>query len=205
MSTGGEGGMIVTDNDEYWRRCWSFKDHGKSMAAVRETSEGEVFRWLHESIGTNARLTEFQAAIGRCQLAKLDGWVEQRNRNARVLIDRFQAIDGLRVTVPPEDIRHAYYKFYVFIRPDALKKSWSRDRIVAELGSLGIPCGSGSCPEVYLEKAFSGLVSKPEKRLPIARELGETSLMFPVHPTMNESHMGRIADVLTSVVARAIR
>jgi dTDP-4-amino-4,6-dideoxygalactose transaminase len=205
MSTGGEGGMVVTNNDEYWQRCWSFRDHGKSMAAVEDASAGNVFKWLHESIGTNARLTEFQAAIGRCQLAKLDGWLEQRGRNARELTERFRAIDGLRVAVVSGEIRHAYYKFYVFVRPDALKESWSRDRIVSEVVSQGVPCGSGVCPEVYLEKAFSGLFPQCEKRLPVARELGETSLMFPVHPTMNEAHMDQFGDVLASVMARAVR
>jgi dTDP-4-amino-4,6-dideoxygalactose transaminase len=203
ISTGGEGGMIVTDDDEYWQRCWSFKDHGKSMSAVKKAEGAKVFQWLHESVGTNARLTELQAAIGRCQLGKLDRWIELRNRNARVLTNRFQAVNGLRVTVPPNDIRHAYYKYYVFVRPDALKKSWSRDRIVAELVSLGIPCGSGICPEVYLEKAFSGLDSLPKERLPVARMLGDTSLMFPVHPTLTERNMVRIADALESVMARA--
>jgi dTDP-4-amino-4,6-dideoxygalactose transaminase len=205
MSTGGEGGMIVTDNQKYWQRCWSFKDHGKSMKAVEKSEGSTVFQWLHESIGTNARMTEFQAAIGRCQLGKLDNWVELRNRNAQILIDHFQAVDGLRVPVPSDNIRHAYYKYYVFVRPDALKRSWSRDRIVNELVSLGIPCGSGICPEVYLERAFSGLASNPEKRLPVAKELGETSLMFPVHPTLTESDMICIADGVASVMARAAR
>ena len=205
ISTGGEGGAIATDNDEYWRRCWSFKDNGKCMDAVEAASAGQVFKLVHNSIGTNARLTEFQAAIGRCQLVKLDEWVEQRNRNARVLVDYLGVIDALRVAVPSDGIRHAYYKFYVFIRPDALRKSWSRDRIVKELVARNIPCGSGICPEVYLEKAFSSLSSRRQDRLPIARELGETSLMLPVHPTMDESHMGRIADTLNAVMARATR
>ena len=205
ISTGGEGGAVVTDNDEYWQRCWSFKDNGKCMDAVEAASAGQVFKWVHNSIGTNGRLTEFQAAIGRCQLAKLDEWVEQRNRNARVLVDCFSAIDALRVPVPPDDVRHAYYRFYAFIRLDALRKSWSRDRIVKELVAQKIPWGSGVCPEVYLEKAFSRLSSRPSGRLPVARELGETSLTLPVHPTMDESHMGQIADTLNAVMSRATR
>ncbi|SVB80150.1 uncharacterized protein METZ01_LOCUS233004, partial [marine metagenome] len=164
ISTGGEGGAVATDNEEYWQRCWSFKDNGKCMDAIEAAAAGPVFKWVHNSIGTNGRLTEFQAAIGRCQLAKLDEWVEQRNRNARVLVDCLSAIDALRVPVPPDDVRHAYYKFYAFIRLDALRKSWSRDRIVKELVAQNIPCGSGVCPEVYLEKAFSSLLSRPSDR-----------------------------------------
>lgn len=205
ISTGGEGGAVTTDNDEYWQRCWSFKDNGKSMDAIEAEVAGQVFKWVHNSIGTNGRLTEFQAAIGRCQLAKLNDWVEQRNCNAQVLIDSLSPIDALRVPVPPDDVLHAYYKFYAFIRLDGLRKSWSRDRIVKELVGHNIPCGSGVCPEVYLEKAFSNLSSLPSGRLPVARELGETSLVLPVHPTMDESHMGRIADTLRAVMARATR
>jgi len=205
ISTGGEGGAVATDNDEYRQRCWSFKDNGKCMDAVEAPSAGQVFKWVHNSIGTNGRLTEFQAAIGRCQLLKLDKWVEQRNRNARVLANNLHAIDGIRIPVLPDNIRHAYYKFYAFVRADALRKSWSRERIVREMVARNIPCGSGVCPEVYLEKAFSDLSSRPQDRLPVARELGETSLMLPVHPTMDESHMARIADALTEVMARATR
>jgi dTDP-4-amino-4,6-dideoxygalactose transaminase len=205
ISTGGEGGAIATDNDEYQQRCWSFKDHGKYMEAVDTPSAGQVFKWVHNSIGTNGRLTEFQAAIGRCQLLKLDNWVEQRNRNARVLANNLHVIGGIRIPEPPDNIRHAYYKFYAFVRADALRKSWSRERILREMVAQNIPCGSGVCPEVYLEKAFSGLSSRPQERLPVARELGETSLMLLVHPTMDESHMGRIAHALTEVMARATR
>jgi dTDP-4-amino-4,6-dideoxygalactose transaminase len=202
MSTGGEGGMVVTNNDEYWRYCWSFKDHGKSAGAMKERG-GTVFRWVHDSIGTNGRMTEFQAAIGRKQLKKLDDWVDRRNHNAAVLVDRLSGAAGLRLVRPPQNLRHAYYKFNVFIKPETLAPGWTRDRMVAELASYGVPCGSGICPEVYMEQAFADLVSKPAERLPVARALGETSLMFPVHPTLTDAHMGKIADALTSLMAQA--
>ena len=159
ISTGGEGGAVATDNDEYRQRCWSFKDNGKCMEAVEAPCAGQVFKWVHNSIATNGRLTEFPAAIGRSQLLKLDNWVEQRNRNARVLANNLHAIDGIRIPVLPDNIRRAYYKFYAFVRADALGKSWSRERIVREMVAQNVQCGSGVCPEVYLEKAFSGLSS----------------------------------------------
>jgi len=160
---------------------------------------------VHNSISTNGRLIEFQAAIGRCQLLKLDNWVEQRNRNVQVLADNLHTIDALRITVPPDNIRHGFYKFYAFVTADALRKLWSQERIARKLVAQNNPCGSGVCPEVYLKKAFSGLSSRPHDRLPVGRELGETSLTLPVHPTMDESHMGRIADALTAVMVRATR
>ena len=185
MSTGGEGGMLTTNHGELWKRAWSFKDHGKRYDAAYSGHSSSGFRWLHDSFGTNWRLTEMQAAIGRSLLAKLSGQLECRRRNARILNQRFAAIPGLRATIPPPEIGHAYYKYYVFLRPEWLRGGWSRDHLIRAINAEGIPCFSGSCSEVYLEKAFPENM-RPAKRLQIARELGETSLMFQVHPTLSE-------------------
>ena len=75
MTTAGEGGMVTTNSDELWNTMWSLKDHGKSYDAVYHREHAPGFRWLHESFGTNWRLTEIQSAIGRLQLRKLPaGW-----------------------------------------------------------------------------------------------------------------------------------
>ncbi len=205
ISTGGEGGMIVTDDETYWRRCWSFKDHGKSPRLLSSRPSGNAFQWVHETIGTNGRMTEVQAAIGRRQLGKLDAWLAQRRANAGRLNVCLEVCAALRTTPPGAGVGHAYYKYYCFVRPHALKASWSRDRILAELADLGIPVGSGICPEVYSEAAFSELACRPERPLPHARELGETSIMLPVHPTMNDAHMDRIADAILNVMSAAMR
>jgi dTDP-4-amino-4,6-dideoxygalactose transaminase len=188
MSTGGEGGMLTTNNDELWERAWSYKDHGKNhdVAHKQQTSSG--FRWLHDSFGTNWRLTEMQAAIGRSLLAKLPGQLELRRRNANILSQQFCTLPALRVTIPSEEISHAYYKYYVFLRPEWLRDGWSRDHVLRAVAAEGIPCFSGSCSEIYLEKAFSKDM-RPAERLQIARQLGETSLMFLVHPTLSEQDM----------------
>jgi dTDP-4-amino-4,6-dideoxygalactose transaminase len=205
MSTGGEGGMLVTNDQETWSRCWSFKDHGKSPELMTAQPSGNAFRWVHGSIGTNGRMTEVQAAIGRCQLGKLDGWLDRRRANVHRLNACLGDISALRTTIPPKDIGHAYYKYYCFIRPEALKDSWSRDRILSELAREGIPAGSGACPEVYLEAAFSESGCRPERRLPAAQELGETSIMLPVHPPMSEIHMQQMADAFSRVMSSATR
>ncbi len=197
MSTGGEGGMLTTNHDELWKRAWSFKDHGKAYDAAhtfrQEAHSG--FRWLHDSFGTNWRLTEMQAAIGRSLLAKLPKHLECRRRNARVLSQSFGNIPALRVTTPPEQIGHAYYKYYVFLRPERLREGWSRDHLLKALLAEGIPCFSGSCSEVYLEKAFPESM-RPARRLQVAQQLGETSLMFLVHPTLSEPDM---LDIVSAV------
>jgi dTDP-4-amino-4,6-dideoxygalactose transaminase len=188
MTTGGEGGMLTTNDETIWRQAWSFKDHGKNYDAVYNRQHAPGFRWLHESFGTNWRLTEMQSAIGRALLRKLPGFVEARRKNAAILTQRFTAIPGLRVTVPPRAIGHSFYKYYAFVRPESLKDGWSRDRLIQAINEEGIPCFSGSCSEIYLEKAFTAEMRPPE-RLGVARELGETSLMFLVHPTLSEKDM----------------
>jgi hypothetical protein len=188
MSTGGEGGMLTTNDDEVWERAWSFKDHGKDYGAAHRQQTSSGFRWVHHSFGTNWRLTEMQGAIGRRLLAKLPSQVELRRRNASILSRRFDILPALRVTDPPEEISHSYYKYYVFLRPERLRDGWNRDRLMQAIVAEGIPCFSGSCSEIYLEKAFPRDM-RPAQRLEVARELGETSLMFLVHPTLSEMDM----------------
>lgn len=205
ITTAGEGGMLVTNDAALWSRGWSFKDHGKSFDAVYKREHAPGFRWLHESFGTNWRLTELQAAIGRIQLRKLEGWVTRRREHAARLIAALSGIPGLRVPTPPSHTRHAYYKFYAFIETARLRSSWSRDRIVAEINAQGVSCLMGSCSEVYLEKAFDGSPARPAERLPVARELGETSLMFLVHPTLSEQTVEKTGAVARDVLSRAFR
>lgn len=201
MTTGGEGGMLTTNDEGVWRRAWEFKDHGKSYDAVYNREHAPGFRWLHESFGTNWRLTEMQSVIGRIQLAKLPEWTRIRQRYAGLLTEGFASIPGLRGTVPPEHIGHAYYKYYVFVQQEELQDGWDRDRIMNAVVAEGIPCFSGSCSEIYLEKAFDGM--RPAHRLPVAKTLGETSLMFLVHPTLTEKNMSDTVAAVHKVMFQA--
>jgi dTDP-4-amino-4,6-dideoxygalactose transaminase len=203
ISTGGEGGLLVTQDESLWSRAWSFKDHGKAYQTAHRNDHPPGFRWLHESFGTNWRMTEFQAAIGRRQLAKLESSVERRRSNAQRLCEGFADISAIRVPVPGSHIKHAYYKFYAFLDATRLKSSWTRDRIVAEVTARGVPCFSGSCSEVYLERAFDGSDSRPAERLSVARELGETSLMFLIHPQLTRDHMDKTCGVMHAVIDEA--
>ena len=203
LSTGGEGGLVVTDDESIWRRAWSYKDHGKDYDAVHAPSKGSVFRYVHGGLGTNWRLTEMQSVLGRIVLEKLPGWLIERRRNASVLAARLGAMEALRVPEPEVGFGHSYYKFYAYVRPEWLASDWSRDRIAAEISSRGVPCGSGACPEIYLEAAFDGTGWRPAKRLPVARELGETSLMFQVHPGLGTVQMDHTADVVSDVLRQA--
>lgn len=204
MSTGGEGGMLTLDDKRLWKKAWAYKDHGKSFDAVYEKIHPPGFRWLHESFGTNWRLTEPQSAIGRIQLKKLDKWVDARRRNAAILDSCFSLIPALRVTIPPPEARHSYYKYYAFVRTERLAPGWSRDRVIEAINAEGVPCFQGSCGEIYLEKAFKNAL-RQSKRLPAAKELGETSLMFLVHPTLTERDMEKTCCAVEKVFKTAAR
>lgn len=205
ITTGGEGGLLATDDEDLWERAWSFKDHGKTWEAVYGREHPPGFRWVHERFGTNWRLTEVQSAIGRVQLAKLEGWLGTRARLAGTYHNRLSALSALRIPEVPGRIRHAWYRFYAYVDPAALKPGWTRDRIVSTIVESGGRAFSGSCSEVYRERAFEGIDWAPGDCLPVARELGETSLAFLVHPTLTEAHVHAACDTIEAAIRQATR
>ena len=204
MTTAGEGGAISTADEQLWQRCWEMKDHGKSFQAVYQSAHPPGFRWLHESFGTNARMTEVQAAVGRSQLRKLADWVTARRTHARQLREELAELEALRLPAVPEQVEHAYYKFYAHLRPDRLAEGWDRDRVIAAITGEGVPCFHGGCTEIYRERAFQR-VGRPSGRLPVATELGTTSMMFPVHPTLSSDDVGQLATAVRKVLEVATR
>ena len=205
MTTGGEGGMITTNDESLWRKMWAYKDHGKSYEAVYERKHPKGYRWLHDSFGTNWRMTEMQAVIGRIQLKRMPDWHQKRLSNSNIIWNAAKQCKGLRVPDILSHIEHAAYKCYVFVKPNELKRDWSRDRIIYEINALGVPCYSGSCSEVYLEKAFDATGFRPKERLSNAKELGETSLMFLVHPTLTKEEIKLTCDAIVSVMELAAK
>ena len=203
MTTGGEGGMVTTNDEALWRTMWSFKDHGKSYAAVYEHEHAPGFRWLHESFGTNWRMLEMQATVGRIQLQRMADWTAVRTRHAEQIWATCGACPALHVPAVPAGMRHAHYKCYAYVRPEKLAQGWSRDRIVAEINALGVPCYQGSCSEVYLEKAFDGTGWRPAAPLPAAHALGATSMMFLVHPTLTQAEVDKTCTVIAQVMQQA--
>lgn len=203
ITTGGEGGLISMNDPDLWSKAWARKDHGKSYDAVFNTSHPPGFRWLHETLGTNWRMTSIQAVLGSRQLTLLDEWRWIRTRNADILRAAIDDLDALRTPVPPAGLRHAYYRFYTFVRQERLKRGYDRERIVAEVNAAGVPCFSGSCSEMYLEKCFTDLGLGPKERLPVARALGETSIALLVDPTIDEEKAHHNGAVLRSVIEKA--
>lgn len=205
ITTGGEGGMVTMNDEVLWKAAWSYKDHGKSWEAVYQREHAPGFRWLHEGWGSNWRMTEMQAVIGRIQLSRMPEWHAARKRNALRLAEAFAQLDALRCPMPEAGIEHAWYKFYAFVQPEALKAGWSRDRVMAEINAAGVPCYTGGSPEIYREKVFAGAGLAPSQRLPAAVELGETSLMFLIHPTLAEDEIGKTIDVVGKIAREAAR
>lgn len=222
MTTGGEGGMVTTNDESLWRKMWAYKDHGKSYEAVFEREHPPGFRWLHESFGTNWRMLEMQAVIGRIQLRRMTGWFEKRTANAQFLTDALKPFTTENGAVRLPELacepvcksqncvcqktlgyRHARYKFYAYVRPENLASGWNRDRIIEAINAEGVPCYQGSCSEVYLEKAFDNTGWRPEARLPNAKELGETSVMFLIHPTLTENELIKTSQIIKKVFEQA--
>ena len=203
MTTGGEGGMVTTNSKVLWSTMWSYKDHGKSFDAIYNREHPPGFRWLHESFGTNWRMTEMQAVLGRIQLTRMTEWTAKRQTYGAQLDQAATGFDCIRLVEVPEYIEHAEYKHYMFIKPEQLASGWDRDRIVNAIVERGVPCFQGSCSEVYLEKAFDNTPWRPETRLPNAVELGETSIMFLVHPTLTEDEIAKTTQVMKEVFGLA--
>jgi dTDP-4-amino-4,6-dideoxygalactose transaminase len=203
MTTAGEGGMVTTNNKALWGKVWSFKDHGKSWSAIYEKEHPPGFRWLHESFGTNWRMLEIQSVVGIKQLEKMPAWTEIRSAYSQQIFSTARCFSALRVPEVPDHIEHAFYKCYVFVEPDKLNTGWDRDRIIAEMSQLDVPCFSGSCSEVYKEKAFDNTGYRPKKTLSNAVELGATSLMFLVHPTLKQAEIDKCCNVFSQVMEQA--
>ena len=205
ISTGGEGGMITTNNKEYFENIWSFKDHGKSFSRLQEKNLSLEYRFIHDNLGSNFRITEMQSAIGRIQLNKLNSWREIRTKNASIISEILKNNNLVRVPLPHEGLIHAWYKFNCFININNLKDDWDREKIIKTIRSLGLPAFQGSCSELYLEKCFSNNSENNYKVLPITKELGLTNLTFLLHPTINEKEMIFYAENINTVLKSAIK
>lgn len=205
LTTLGEGGMLVTNDPSAWERAWQFKDHGKSHDAMFHRKHPPGFRWVHEGFGTNWRMLEVQSAQGRVALRKVSAWVDHRRRAAAFLNEALADLPALRLTLPPADAFHAYYKYYAFLRPERLQPGWTRDRIQAAIAAEGIPCLAGSCGDISRELAFRSRGWTAAYPLVTAPRLFDTSLMFLVHPTGDPTVPDHIQSAIRRVLATASR
>jgi dTDP-4-amino-4,6-dideoxygalactose transaminase len=202
ISTGGEGGMLVTDDHDIWKKTWALKDHGRDYDKVFHQEHGPGHRWFYATVGSNWRMTEMQSAIGRIQLRKLPQWLATRRHYADMIIEGLSVVRGLDIHSPDEGVQHAWYRLYAQLDRQALHVDWNQDRIIAAIMAEGVPCFHGSCSEIYREKVLNRF--RPDHdSLPNARQSGLTSLAFLLHPTLEERHITKTIDVVKSVFKRA--
>ncbi|MEL7190033.1 MAG: DegT/DnrJ/EryC1/StrS family aminotransferase [Pseudomonadota bacterium] len=204
MSTGGEGGMLVMKDESVWRRSWAYKDHGKDPIRLKEKSNsapGE-FRYCIDDFGSNFRMTEMQAAIGRVQLRKLDGWVAQRRENACALVEeatKHPAVSGMTV---PDHAFHAFYKCYILLDLEQLPQGVTRSDVLVELMARGISCGSGSCPDMSREGAFADLEVRRDGELAVSHAMAARTIMFQVDHTLTRDDTASYGRVLAEVLSQ---
>ena len=203
ISTGGEGGMLITNNKKYWKFIWEYKDHGRDFDKLKNISSKNEFKWIISSFGTNLRMNEIQSKIGRIQLKKLPTWIKKRRFIANKITKVAALYKCIKKIDIPSEVYHSYYRCYLLVDVNFLKKGWVRDDIIKEIINLGVPCFFGSCPEIYLEKAFKSKKNIIRKRLKNAKELGKNSMAFLVHPTMTDKDIKKTCDVIGKVLKRA--
>ena len=187
LNTLGEGGIVATKNRNNFKNLWSLKDCGKNYSKLRKKKRQFKFRWVHDFEGTNLRMTEVQAAVGRYQLKQLDKWIKKRNINSIKINKVCEKFRSIKTQKTPKNFTNAYYRCYVFLRPNFIKKGWTREKILKYLNKIGLYCDVGSCPEIYKEKFLITNKLVSSKELENASLVGKTSIAFKVSPNIYES------------------
>jgi dTDP-4-amino-4,6-dideoxygalactose transaminase len=178
VSTGGEGGMVVTGSDQVAGVCRSLRNYGREQDA-----DGG---WAHARVGFNYRLTEMQSIIGLNELARLDSWNLPRRRGfAKIYDHAFSGLYGVRaVPLNSPQRLNAYWKYPLQVEPDRL--ACGMDELRAALAAEGIPEAGGAWPETYQEPAFA---DPSGRRCPVAEQLGKRTLVLALHPTWEKAHI----------------
>ncbi len=183
ITSGGEGGAVLTDNPVYAERVRRLRSHGEGPIEGRP---GLI--WAHE-VGYNHRLTAVQAAIGLSQHSRLDEMVDARRRNAGYLSERLADVEGLELPVEPENTVHAFWKYVVRAVPGHGRPPAAE--IAATLRSRGVPVLLRYPFPLHKQPAFA---EHRSMSLPVAERLSQELLALPSHPGLMEQHLDHIAD-----------
>ena len=221
FTTGGEGGCVITDNEEVAWRCRSFRDHGYDVEKRMSLLELEaVLPYIHNMLGYNYRLTEMQSAIGLKELARMDTWhLPRRRRNAELLQERLADCPQiLHLPIDTAERRNAYWLFPIIMDIDSL--DCNIKTFTEALGAEGIPCGPVLWPQCYKEKTYQdhngfGRLNYPFESPDTRPQAVQYDKVYcesadwveqrcfwvPVHPTYETEHIERIAEGILKVVA----
>jgi perosamine synthetase len=182
--TTGEGGMIVTDEDEVARkaRCW------------RNQGRDEMSAWLeHADLGYNYRLDEMSAALGRSQMARLETFLAKRQRVAGMYMERLQSFDWLR---PPQVKHHVRMSWFVYVI--TLAPGLDRDPIMRALEAQGVPSRGYFAP-IHQQPYLRDRLGSDSARLPVTEEIARRTIALPFHNNLTERDVDRVVDALAKV------
>ena len=221
-TTGGEGGMTVTDDEDAAWIMRSFRDHGYDVAKRMSLLELEAhLPYIHRRLGWNYRMTEMQSCIGISELARFDNWNKpRRQRNHRILVEELKdenAVANVEYETDEKDC--VFFVFPIILDMDAL--TCDIGQFVKALGEEGVPCGPVFWPQSYKEDVFTehvgqGRVNFPfesseytsvesinykELSLPNAAQYQTNTFITLCHPMLEESHMRQIAAGIKKVLA----
>ena len=181
--TTGEGGMITTNDKDIAQKARMIRNHGQ-----RE-------RYFHEILGYNYRMTDIVAAIGICQLRKLEQFNDKRIENARILTERLRGIRGLILPYVKSNVKHVFHQYTVRVTKEF---GLSRDEVKEKLKQKGIvteiyyPLPIHKQP-LYQELGYNDHLPKSEKA---AREV----LSLPIHPSLTKQDLQYVIDTLVAHV-----
>ncbi len=181
--TTGEGGMVVTDDEELAERANLVRDHGQSE------------KYSHKDVGYNLRMTNIAAAIGRKQLKKLDEWNNKRIANAVMLTDRIEGIEGLTPPKVRDDVKHVFHQYVIRVEDEY---PLSRDELDEKLNDEGIGTAV-HYPKPIVEQFVYKNQGYSAKNYPNAKEASEKVLSLPIHPSVSEDDIMFICDKLEEI------
>jgi dTDP-4-amino-4,6-dideoxygalactose transaminase len=226
FTTGGEGGAVVTNDEDLAWTCRSFRDHGYDVSERLRLLELEArLPYIHNMVGYNYRMTEMQSAIGLIELARMDSYhLANRRRNGEYLIKRLKGVEQiLHLPLDTEERQNAFWMFPIVLDMDRLKVDSAR-KVVAALEAEGVPAGPVMWPQCYRERAFREHNGFGRLRYPFrspdtrpeavqydkvhcdnAAWLEERTFFVPCHPVYEIEHMDKIAQAIERVLAAYAR
>ena len=176
----GDGGAVVTDNDELADRVRLLRDHGR------------LSHYAHQDYGYNSRLDAIQAAVLRAKLERLSDWNRRRREVAEAYCELLEGTD-LVLPTEPEGFASAYHLFAV--------RSRQRDAIRQALLSENIECGIHYPVPLHLQPACRDLGYRP-KDFPVSEMIADTEISLPMHPHLTDAEVRRVAEVVTATVRK---
>ncbi len=201
MTTGGEGGAVITDDDALAERMRRIRHHGEGPMAGdpsrRPSGAPQGARsYYHLELGYNYRMTSMQAATGLVQLRRLDEYVEARRRNAAYLSERLGEIDGVEAPFVAEYAVHSYYKYIGWLRPET---GIDISDFVRAVAAEGVPISRRYPTPLPRQPVFRGFEAGA---CPVAERLAGELFTLLVHPTVETGDLDDVAEAIRKVRQR---